>query len=518
MSRCFADRYFCIFILLLLLLFNGWAAPPLAKTPFRVEQELGNEATHRIIPLGQLGVLVASNVSMCFYDENLSMRWAIKFSLNADSKYVGFRLFNDSLHFVINSDNKVVYMCLSLANGRGRAKTVNVQIDNKVNLESAQIYADRLLMLTSNNNKYGVINFSFNSDTFSAKEIPLPDNYICRSSFFDTAQNKIYALFRSENYRDDALLLAVCDTSLSDISIKKVGKEKDDIRIVDGRISAFSNGSIAIGGIWNYNMERQERSSQYEGTQSSGIYIALCSGDSVDISFKTYMDFKSGNSLQSSFQSEALNAALERTRKGNTPTLLAELQVLPYKSSSGSMGVAVLAEAFERKFNTQTDMYYDVYGRMVPYTRTIYEGLYFVDVFCGMFEIDSGSTGGLTGATDSSSLKSNYYIFNVNVEDVYQNAFKYTAFAQDSTGAVLYAFPSEGRVYYRALPTMQGVSGGRLNTMYNGDKVQKNWSNRVIYWYDNCFLGYGYQEILNYKVSRSPRNVFYLNKLLMGWR
>jgi hypothetical protein len=522
MSKYFTDRYLCVFIILLLLpLFTGWAAPPLAKTPFRAEQALDEESKHHIIPFGQLGVIVASNASICFYDENLSLRWATKFSLNNDCRYVSFRMLNDSLHFAITSNNQLLYMCLSLLDGKGRANVVNVFLDDKTNVENAQMYSDRLMILAANNDKHRIIKHCYNSDTFFVKEIPLPDNYVCRSSFFDTAQNKIYVLFGSENYRDDALLLAVCDTSLSDISIKKIAASEDNIRIVDGKISMFNNRQIAIGGIWNYNDEKQEKSSYYEGTQSTGIYFALCLGDSIDILFKTYIDFRNSNALSS----EALTSALERTKKGDMPALLAGLQVVPYKNSSGNMGLAVLAEAFERKFSTQTDMYYDIYGSMVPYTRTIYEGLYFVDVFCGMFEIDSngiasGDNSFAANISDNniSALKSSYYVFNVNVEDIYQNIFKYTAFAKDSTGAILYAFPSENRIYYRVLPTMQGVANGRLNIMYSGDKVQKSWNNRIVHWYDNCFLGYGYQQILNYKVSRSPRNVFYLNKLLMGWR
>jgi hypothetical protein len=234
---------------------------------------------------------------------------------------------------------------------------------------------------------------------------------------------------------------------------------------------------------------------------------------------------------------------------------LTQTRVVPLQGSGdGSVDFAVLAESYERKYSTATEMYYDAYGRMVPYTRTTYEGVFFTNVFCGLFSAGVARTG------DAQSLKSvlqdsmcgdsqadlsrpqngqsiqyrlkddGLYVFDVSSDNIYSAPFACSAFARDSFGNILYAFPSESRVYYRALPFaggvqdtahtvyLQDVSGGRLTSLYDGDRVQKNWNNRIITWYNGCFLAYGYQQILNHKASRSTRNVFYLNKLMMGWR
>jgi hypothetical protein len=199
--------------------------------------------------------------------------------------------------------------------------------------------------------------------------------------------------------------------------------------------------------------------------------------------------------------------------------------------SSG--GFAVLAEAYERKFSTTTETYYDAYGRIIPYTRTVYEGISFTDVFCGLFSagnVQSSVQNNVQNSVQSKLKNDGLYVFDVSSNNIYSAPFTYSAFAQDSFGNILYAFPSEGRVYYRALPAaagvqdtahtvyLQDVSGGRLTSLYNGDKVQKNWNNLIITWYNGCFLACGYQQILNHKVHRNTRNVFYLNKLIMGWR
>jgi hypothetical protein len=297
-----------------------------------------------------------------------------------------------------------------------------------------------------------------------------------------------------------------------------------------------SLGDVVIAGTWNFNRSRQDVSYYDKGTSSAGVYAVICRNGVIDseaMMFKPYSEFlTTKNSL-----------------------FLTQTRVVPLQSSDdNSVNFAVLAENYERKYSTATEMYYDAYGRMVPYTRTIYEGISFANVFCGSFSADCTRTDSAkslkSGLRDSvhNDLQTDLpytqngqnrqyrlkadglYVFDVSGNNIYSAPFAYSAFAHDSFGNILYAFPSEGRVYYRALPAdrkiqdtahtvyLQDVLGGKLTPLYDGDRVQKNWNNRIITWYDGCFLAYGYQQILNHKAPRSTRNVFYLNKLIMGWR
>jgi hypothetical protein len=689
-------------LLLLTVLFLCGAAPPLCAQ-LRVENEAPEKgAPYSVFPLGQMGVIVVRSGAIIFYDENLSLRWTAGFSAEQNYRCLNYRFIDDSLHFAFYNKEKFIHLWVSLATGTGRAKYANISyaaLSEKDNIEGVQIYKDRWLLLVSdkNKNKHKFITYCYNSDTSLVKDIPLPNDYVCSNVVFDTAWSNVYAVFRSENFKDDALQLAVSDTSLKEISVNKISSGRNDVRFLEGDVKVLSSNKIIIAGIWNFNRERQDVSAYDDGTQSAGIYAVERNDSIANIMFiKSYIEFPNLGSLSS----ERLSSSFVRSRKNNAPTLLTQVRIASLSESD----FAVVAEVYQRKFSTTTEMYYDVYGRMIPYTRTTYEGVFFTDVFCSVFErVGSGGVGGGVGGSGSGGVgesgvsgsgsggsgggsgsggvggsgsvggvgggvggnggggsvgesggisvgggvggsgsgdrsgsvgggvgrsgsdgfsggrgenggsfwRVSNYVFNVNSDNILYEPSPYSAFAYDSFGNILYAFPNEGRVYYRALPSVAGtvgmsltdldstagmgltgvadtmgvnltnldstagtvgmsptdldsmagtmsvnlsditvaassglagagstsaadtagvnvdishvvflqdVMGGRLTPLHSGDKVQKNWNNRIIHWYNGGFLAYGYQQILNHKVSRTPRSVFYLNKLLMDWK
>ncbi len=52
-----------------------------------------------------------------------------------------------------------------------------------------------------------------------------------------------------------------------------------------------------------------------------------------------------------------------------------------------------------------------------------------------------------------------------------------------------------------------------LESKYRGDKVMEDLGSRMIHWYDNYFICYGYQKIKNNRISGGKRTTFYFNKL-----
>ena len=491
---------YTFFIILLVPSILLHAQKILPQNPFRVENEVsGDETPYGVFPLGQMGVVVMRTGMAAFYDENLTLRWNVGFSLGKDYSNAGYEFLNDSLHFIFRGKDKFVYLRISLSDGNGTAKYMNLTLTDNENINRVKISENKAMFLVSNKDKYRFLMYSYDRDTFVAKEIPLRGGYNCSSVVFDTLYGKVYALFNSSSYREDALLLAVSDTLLTEVLLNEVRVNRSDIRLLNGSIAMLGGDEIAIAGSWNFNKNKQDVSYYDKGTSSAGIYAVVCRNGTVDSAatvLKTYSQFSQSNNRE----------------------YLAQTRVVPLQGAgNNSGGFAVLSEVYERKFFTTTETYYDAYGRIIPYTRTMYEGVSFTNVFCGLFSADG-----------QRSLKNDgLYVFDVSSDNVYSALFDYSAFAQDSFGNILYAFPSEGRVYYRALPAaqdtaymvyLQDVSGGRLTPLYSGDRVQKNWNNRVINWYGGCFLACGYQQILNHKAPRSVRNVFYLNKLLMGWR
>ena len=57
---------------------------------------------------------------------------------------------------------------------------------------------------------------------------------------------------------------------------------------------------------------------------------------------------------------------------------------------------------------------------------------------------------------------------------------------------------------------LQNIS---IESKFKGDKVMEDLGSKMIHWYQNYFICYGYQQIRNNRVSGGKRTVFYFNKL-----
>ena len=58
--------------------------------------------------------------------------------------------------------------------------------------------------------------------------------------------------------------------------------------------------------------------------------------------------------------------------------------------------------------------------------------------------------------------------------------------------------------------TLQNIT---IESKYKGDKVMEDLGSKVIHWYGNYFICYGYQKIKNNRIAEGKRTVFYFNKL-----
>jgi hypothetical protein len=67
----------------------------------------------------------------------------------------------------------------------------------------------------------------------------------------------------------------------------------------------------------------------------------------------------------------------------------------------------------------------------------------------------------------------------------------------------------------RGNEVVEGVSKTPITTDHTGDKVKKNYSDELEYWYGNYFAAWGYQKIKNNSDQqvKNNRSVFYVNKI-----
>lgn len=343
----------------------------------------------------------------------------------------------------------------------------------------------------------------------------------------DTADGFVYTLFRDRKLRQTGLTLCRHDWRGNDKTGFEILPPDEDLRLIDAKISVLPAGRLWIGGTYHLSREKQTVSSYDRGSETTGLFATLYAMEKTagipeaasltgrtaptprQLTFwkRAYYDFPD---LENRLSREAwydLQRAREKA-KGRTLIPAFTTQVRVGRMAAGPTDpdpapLYVLGEVYTRVVNTTTEMYYDAYGRMVPYTRTFFEGFRFRDGFLARF--------------DSLGHAVTEAIFDLDRNRLYDELTDYSQWAADTGGRTLYAYPIDDQLAYRVLGAVSGTSGEPaaflLPPLYQYDKVQKSWGGMLIPWYGHNYLAFGYQQIRNTRLSGGRRNVFYLQKI-----
>jgi len=159
------------------------------------------------------------------------------------------------------------------------------------------------------------------------------------------------------------------------------------------------------------------------------------------------------------------------------------------------------AEAYRPQYRTETRMDYDFYGRPIPYTYTIFEGYNFFNFLLAGFN----SEGKLLWNND-------FELRELLSPQLEQHVWTQT----DSTGIIM-VYNTNGRITSKLIDESEvigKVEQIRNETFYPTDRIQEETFSRIVQWYDQYYLAYGYQQIANNRLTNNNlRTVFYINKL-----
>ncbi|MEG1499205.1 MAG: hypothetical protein RR393_07310 [Bacteroidales bacterium] len=485
----------------------------------RVEIDvLANDMPYTVLPLGKMGVLLVMNQNdliskdplryVLFYDENLSRRWVASLIIDPVYNFISYKKEEDSVRFILTSlpdkytDENFLEISICLADGMYNKRFYSAPMDGKWEILSMQIYDKYWLFLARSKSEYGWYRYDYSIDSLDYHPLYADKDYQWCSVQFDTNYHRVYTVFRDVALKKKSLFLCANDTLGASIYKEEIFPVGEDLRLIDAKVQVMGPDKVLLAGSVNMDREKQEKSTYDRGTQTMGIFAAVCqNGKRISFYAKPYLDFPNLDSLISTQALYDLQQAKARA-KGRTiiPTYTTQIRV-------GLLGneYYLLSEVYERVLTSTTQVSYDYFGRMVPYTQTYFEGFRYHDVFYSVF--------------DSIGQNKRNLIFDIQQNKLYPTLTDYTQCASDTSGDYLYAYNMDGYIYFRTLSKNGLVSeifNFRLNPMDKWDKVQNTWGNSLLPWYPGCFLSYGYEQILNnhYK-GKNKRNVFYMNKLMI---
>lgn len=487
-----------------------------------------------------------------FYDENLQQRWHSEVEIGSEYQYVGLRQGCDSLYLALSalphhaSERPLARLAVCLSNGAWRLDYPAVELSPHTEILSLHIGERSWGFLTKEKNDFVWYYVGMNSagdatsvaataeETGNAasddraassvgaattlRRIPLDLGKQAEWCHFaiDTARQKVFALFRDEKLRQNSLMLRVCDyQGDGEVGRFELLSPDEGLRLTDGQLTVLPNGQLWIGGTYHLSREKQTTSTYDRGTETTGLFAALYRGSAADTGYtlsrlnfwkQAYYDFPD---LQKYMSREAWYN-LQRTQeksKGRTviPGFTTRVRI-GVETGATAPTLYVLGEVYSRVESSTTEMFYDAYGRMMPYTRTYFEGFRYRDGFLARFDHEGNPL------TQS--------VLDLDRNRLYSRLSDYSQWTSDTaTGTLLYAHPVDHQLAYRVLGSLydpvEDVATFQLPLLYETDKVQKSWGGALTPWHDRTFLVYGYQQIRNNRLGNQRRNIFYLQKMVV---
>ncbi|NOX84709.1 MAG: hypothetical protein GXO86_01895 [Chlorobi bacterium] len=157
-------------------------------------------------------------------------------------------------------------------------------------------------------------------------------------------------------------------------------------------------------------------------------------------------------------------------------------------------------EAYRPYYQTETRMDYDFYGRPVPYSYRLFVGYEFYDVV-------------VLGLSENGELIWNN---DFTIRDLISYSLARNSVVFNDDNFVNIAYVNNGKIFLKTIegPVDIGNAETSIVTKIPNDRVTADNYNRLIKWYDNYYLVYGYQKLKNRSLDeQNIRTVFYLNKV-----
>lgn len=488
------------------------------KNPLRVELNANLEMeNYNLVPCGRNGILVfyESNEKgsaedtkvwhFALYDENLQQQWLADTALINGVKFKGFDHGDASTYlFFLDVNRRKSEHKLQLVKveyDTNIFRVVNSQVPEKAEPFRFKVFG-RHAFIAFNNSDHspGILKLGLADGSASLFGLETEGEGIIREIRISPEMNKIaLVLDQYIKKRHDAMLLMELSPDGDLLRKQRISTAADNKVINDARIAKLSGDTILITGTYGNSNYRLDDSGDKD-RENAGMFVTRFDGEKQ--SYMHYFNFLEFEEMFDAFSSRTL-ADLRRAAKQDSEdgkeysldyTMLLH-NVIPFDGN-----YVLLAEAYYPEYHTESNMLYDYYGRPIPQTYTVFDGYRYISGIAASF-----SEEGEMIWNDGIDIR------DIQTFNLYQSLGTY---ASPDELALFYS--SANRLYYK-MAGSKAPEGELQNIVieskYKGDRLTEDLGSKVIHWYRNYFICYGYQVIKNNRARGGRRTIFYFNKL-----
>jgi hypothetical protein len=489
------------------------------RNALRVELNANlNMEDYNLVPCGENGLLVfyESNEKgteadtrrwyFAFYDKNLQQQWIADTALLTGCKFSGHTYDNNNAWLLfINPDRpKITYnlQIVKLSYHTNVFSITSETVREKPVFHSFK-NANGLGIVTLNNASYEPEILLVDLHTVSIEKVhpEVEGLNIIQDLHIDRDKNHFFvALGNYLGKKQNTILVLKMDNRGEVINIIRINPVIDNKVLNEARLACPGNDTLLITGTYHHQASRISDPEEGSVSGSAGYFISQFTGnDQKYINYYNFLEFEEMFSAMSTRSLAAFRRKAEKQKSSDGEYSLDYLLLL-HEVISMNGDIVLLSEAYYPEYRTVTNMYYDYYGRPIPQTYTVFDGYKYFSGIAACFS-PAGEM-----VWNSGVEMSNILSFKLNKHLGH--------FASHDELAIFYY--NANRLYYKIIGDEE-ESGSllslNLEQKYKGDKLMEDLGGKVVPWYGQYFVSFGYQKIRNNRLADGNRTIFFFSKL-----
>jgi hypothetical protein len=499
---------------------QGNAVASVYERLLRVEiNAKSDDETYRLIPCGEKGVILfyksleiveQDKVKwyFSFYDKDLQLLWTKSIGLANALEFKKYSFDPDILSLFFRADEKAKesefnfqIIRLVLENGmfmgnRGKFPENAVVVDFIASKSKAYVGFN----VKNEPARIMIMNLQNGNQLIS----PLRNGTVSTlmQLYLDSAGSKLISSTRKMLVRNQPeFVLSVFDSSgnlLNETTISSITPEHE---LNDMRFMLVNPGEIFVVGTYGSPPVQKSSSRNLMPGESTGFFFTRVYDNQLQsIIYYNFLELKNANMLLGEKDIEAIKKkSMKKNKSLNEYSI--DLTLLLHPLTIKNNEIILMAESFFPQYHSENFTDYDFYGRPFTNTYSVFDGYRYSKGIIAGFD----KTGKLLW--DNSTDIRNLLSFELNSKVV----------RYDQGNNNVMAYLSEGKIASKIIhnnEVVEKLDFSPIEMEYPNDKLLSETKSRIVHWYGNFFLCYGYQEIKNVSLERNnKRLVFYFNKV-----
>jgi hypothetical protein len=268
------------------------------------------------------------------------------------------------------------------------------------------------------------------------------------------------------------------------------------------RFIPINPGEIIIAGTYGTPTVQKGSSRNPMPDESTGFFFTkVVDNQQQSIVFYNFLELKSASLLLGDKDLQTIKKKSEKKNKNLNEYSIDLTLILHPLTLKNNNEIILLADSFFPQYHSENFTDYDFYGRPFTNTYSVFDGYRFRNGIIAGFDKDGKLV------WDNSIEIRNLISFELNSKVI----------QYDQGDNFVLAYLGDGKIASKIIhhdEVIEKLDFSQVELQYPNDKLLSETKSRMVHWYNNFFLCYGYQEIKNVSLDRNnKRLVFYFNKV-----